>query len=85
MSVILCSLACAALLLSMVHRVRAWQSGGNNGVWEDTMRTILRLLILVVGVGGAAMSIDSVWAQYLIIGNDEKVSFDDNRPNAKVG
>jgi DNA-binding beta-propeller fold protein YncE len=42
------------------------------------MRTVLRLLILVVGVGGAAISINNVWAQYLIVGNDEKVSFDDN-------
>jgi DNA-binding beta-propeller fold protein YncE len=41
------------------------------------MRTIWRLLILVAGLGGTAMSIDSVWAQYLITGNDEKVSFDD--------
>jgi hypothetical protein len=41
------------------------------------MKTLLRLLALVVGAG-ALMSTSAIRAQLLITGNDEKVSFDAN-------
>jgi hypothetical protein len=42
------------------------------------MRTTLRLPALVAGVGALLLSAGGLRAQFLITGNDEKVSFDEN-------